>query len=361
MANLYGFGRLAWNPDLSARQITEEWTRMTFGHDARVVDTVVNLQMESWRVYEGYTGPLGLGTLTDILHGHYGPGIETAERNGWGQWIRADRNGIGMDRTVATGTGYIGQYSPQVAALYESLERCPDNLLLFMHHVPYIHVLHSGKTVIQYVYDSHYDAAAEAQQFPDWWKTLRGRIDEQRYAAVLARLTYQAGHAIVWRDAICSWFLRESDIPDLKGRAGHFPNRIEAESMQLSGYTEQEVTPWEDASGGKAVTCAAPAKSCSAQFVFQGAPGWYEINVQYFDVASGAAQFKVFVGNQPVDEWTADASLPATAPNGDSSTRRKISGIALRPNDVIRIQGIADGEDRAAIDYVEISALFERR
>ena len=114
------------------------------------------------------TGPLGLGTLTDILHGHYGPGIETAERNGWGQWIRADHQGIGIDRTVATGTGYIGEYTAAVAQ-YETLARCPDSLLLFMHHVPYSYVLHSGKTVIQTVYDTHYQGASEAAQLPRKW------------------------------------------------------------------------------------------------------------------------------------------------------------------------------------------------
>ncbi len=352
MANLYGFGRLAWNADLSAPQITDEWTRLTFGDDARVVETVTNLELESWRVYEGYTGPLGLGTLTDILHSHYGPGIESAERNGWGQWIRADHNSIGMDRTVATGTGYIGQYPPQVAAMYESLDTCPDNLLLFMHHVPYTYVLHSGKTVIQYVYDSHYEAAAEAQEFPEWWKRLRGKIDEQRYRAVLAHLEYQAGHAIVWRDAICTWFLRMSGIPDDKGRAGHFPNRIEAESMQLTGYIVADVSPMEDASGGKAIECR--AASCSAQFVFDDAPGWYTLNIQYFDLNTGTAQFRLFINGQQASEWTADALLPATAPNGDSSTRRSISGLALRPKDVIRIEGIPNGGDTAALDYVSI-------
>ena len=104
----------------------------------------------------------------DIYIGsHYGPGIESSERNGWGQWHRADKEGIGMDRTVATGTGYIGQYPPEVAAMFESLNDCPDNLLLFFHHVAYRDVLHSGKTVIQHVYDSHYDGAAEAQTFPE--------------------------------------------------------------------------------------------------------------------------------------------------------------------------------------------------
>ncbi|MBV8552165.1 MAG: glucosiduronase [Acidobacteriaceae bacterium] len=354
MANLYGFGRLAWNPDLTSREIAEEWTQLTYGHDARVTDTIATIQLESWRVYEGYTGPLGLGTLTDILHGHYGPGIESAERNGWGQWIRADHEGVGMDRTIATGTGYVGQYSPSVAALYESVKTTPDNLVLFFHHLPYTDMLRSGKTVIQEIYDSHYEAAAEAQEFPEWWKTLRGRIDEQRYQAVLLRLEYQAGHAIVWRDAICEWFLRESGIPDAKGRVGHYPGRVEAEAMKTDGYLVENVTPWEDASGGRAITCAVPGKSCTASFPFTGAAGWYDLDVQYFDVNTGLAKFQLFVGDQLIRSWTADAQLPGKAPNGDTATRERISEVALRPGDEIRIVGTPDGGDHAALDYVAI-------
>ena len=93
--------------------------------------------------------------------------METSERNGWGHWHRADATSIGMDRTVATGTGYIGQYSPPVAAGFESLATCPDEELLFMHHVPYTHVLHSGKTVIQHIYDSHY----QGRRTPQGWST----------------------------------------------------------------------------------------------------------------------------------------------------------------------------------------------
>ncbi len=355
MANLYGFGRLAWDPNLTARDITEEWTRMTFGNDAQVVETVMNLELESWHVYESYTGPLGLGTLTDILHSHYGPGIETAERNGWGQWIRADHEGIGMDRTVATGTGYIGQYPEEVARRYESLATTPDELLLFMHHVPYTYVLHSGQSVIQYVYDSHYAGAAEAQEFPGWWKSLRGHIDDQRYETVLNKLSYQAGHAIVWRDAICNWFFRESGIADAQGRVGHYPDRTEAESMQLSGYVVQDVTPQEDASGAKAVACSAESKACTATFTYKGEAGWYDLSIQYFDLNSGSARFQVFLNDQQVDGWVADAALPSNKLNADTSTRRTIDGVALRPGDRIRIEGSPDGADPAAFDYVEIT------
>jgi alpha-glucuronidase len=356
MANLYGFGRLAWNPAQSAARIAEEWTRLTFGNDPIVVRTISNLQLASWPTYESYTGPLGAQTLTDILGSHYGPGIESSERNGWGQWHRADSQGIGMDRTVTTGTGYVGQYRPPIAAQYESLESTPDDLLLFFHHVPYTFVLHSGKTVIQHIYDSHYDGADHAADFVQQWNSLKGRIDDERYADVLARLEYQAGHAIVWRDAICNWFLRASGVPDAKGRAGHYPDRIEAEAMQLQGYTPVEVTPWENASGSKAIECARP-QGCTASVRFTNNPGFYDLDVEYFDLNNGESTYRVFVGTQLVDEWTANAHLPATKLGGDSATRRRIKHLALHPGDEIRIEGIPGGQELAPLDYVEIHSV----
>ncbi|HZQ55601.1 MAG TPA: alpha-glucuronidase family glycosyl hydrolase [Bryobacteraceae bacterium] len=354
MANLYGFGRLAWNPDLSARQITREWTEMTFGHDARVDETVSSIQLESWKAYENYTGPLGLQTLTNILGSHYGPNPQSQENNGWGQWIRADHQGVGMDRTVATGTGYIGQYPLDVARIYESIPSTPDNLLLFLHHVPYTYRLHSGDTVIQYIYDAHYAGAAEARQFADWWDALRGRMDDERYNAIQAKLTYQAGHAIVWRDAICNFFYRESGIPDARGRVGHYPDRTEAESMQLTGYQVINVDPWEDASGEKAVICPSSEKSCSAQFTYGGPAGWNDVAVQYFDLPNGSARFQVFVNEQQIAAWSADARLPSLKPNGDNSTRHTIVGVLLHPHDQIRIAGTPDRGDTAGIDYIAI-------
>ncbi len=118
LANLYGFGRLAWDPSMSATAIIDEWTRLTFGNDEQVRTTINKLQLDSWHIYESFTGPLGIGKLTDIVGAHFGPGIESAERNGWGQWIRADEHGFGMDRTVATGTGYICQYPAPLASTY---------------------------------------------------------------------------------------------------------------------------------------------------------------------------------------------------------------------------------------------------
>ena len=358
MANLYGFGRLAWNPNLTTDQIIDGWTRMTFGNDPRVVSTIDDLQRNSWHVYEQYTGSLGIGTLTNILSYHFGPGIESAERNGWGQWFRGDNKGIGMDRTAATGTGYIGQYPPELASIYESLSTCPDDLLLFMHHVPYDHVLHNGKTVVQYVYDEHYEGAATAATYAPRWHQLHGLIDDERYNQVLDLFTYQAGHAIVWRDAVTRWFQRISGIDDNLGRVGHYPNRIEAENMNADGYTSVGVTPWETASNSKAAICLRPA-GCTLKAALDKPAGTYNITVQYFDYWHGASHFALAINGRPISHWIANDILPparmAEEPNGDTSTRITFTGIPLKPGDTLTLSGAPDGDEPAPVDYIELS------
>jgi alpha-glucuronidase len=422
MANLYAFGRLAWNPDLTPEQIADEWIRQTIGTDPEVVSTVRKMLMQSWPAYERYTGPLGMQTLTDITGSHYGPNIESSENNGWGQWHRADHEGVGMDRSVATGTGFAGQYPPEVAAMYEKPATTSDNLLLFFHHVPYTYKLQDGKTVIQYIFDSHYQGAAEAAELGTEWATLKGRIDPALFDDVRTRLEYQAGHAIVWRDAIVQYFLKLSGIADERGRAGHYPGRLEAEDARLTGYKVIDVTPWEDASGGKAVSCqgttSQPAEkvvravgrgfipgisdamstralapevcfwetsletmpfsaassvvpntperndgasapegqpACSAAWTYSGQPGRFDIAVQYFDLQGGAAKFNLNVNGQTISTWSADGALPSKRPHGDNSTRFTARGVALKPGDVIRVEGMPDGSDPAALDYIEVA------
>jgi alpha-glucuronidase len=375
LANLYAFGRLAWNPNLDPAEIVAEWTKQTINADPEVVRTITSMFMQSWPAYENYTGPLGLQTLTDITSSHYGPNIESSERNGWGQWHDADPQGVGKDRSVATGSGFAGQYPSQPAKIYEDRATTPDDLLLFFHHVPYTYKLHDGKTVIQYIYDSHYDGAAQAAQFVDEWATLKDRVYPALYEDVRARLEYQAGHAIVWRDAVVQYFLKLSGIPDAQGRAGHYPGRLEAEDARLTGYKVIDVTPWEDASGGKAVMCQGTTsvvpkttreekgalspgiQPCDAEWTWTGAPGRYSISIQYFDLQGGAAKFVLKVNNQIVDAWQADAILPSTHPNGDNSTRNTISNIDLKPGDLLRIEGMPDGPDPAALDYIELTPI----
>jgi len=358
MANLYGFGKLAWDPNLATDQILDTWTRLTWGNNPTVVATINELQRHSWHTYEQYTGNLGIGTLTNILSYHFGPGIESAERNGWGQWFRADAQGIGMDRTVATGTGYIGQYPPELAKVYENVNTCPDDLLLFMHHVPYTHVLHDGKTVVQYVYDAHYEGAATAQTYVPRWQTLHGLIDDDRYNETLKLFTYQAGHAIVWRDAVTRWFQKESSVPDKQGRVGNYPNRIEAENMTAEGYTPIDVKPWETASNSKATVCNQPT-GCTLTTALDKPAGTYNISVQYFDFWSGKSKFSLDLNGQPIGNWIADDTLPPARaenqPNGDTSTRITFPNIILKPGDTLTLHGIPDNTEPAPVDYIEIT------
>jgi alpha-glucuronidase len=353
MSNLYAFGRFAWNPNLTAEQIAVEWTRQTISRDPNVVSVVAKMLLESWPTYVHYTGPLGMQTLTDITGSHYGPNIESSERNGWGQWHKADHLGVGFDRTVTTGTGFVGQYSPDVAKIYESAATTPDNLLLFFHHVPYTYKLHDGQTVIQYIYSSHYQGAAEAAQFVNDWISLKGRIPDDLYRNMLPRLEYQAGHAIVWRDAIVQYFLKLSCIPDETGRAGHFPHRYEAEDAKLAGYQIFDVNPWEDASRGKAVKCPV-ATGCSAQFAYTGHEGHFNIAVQYFDLNSGVAHFTLSINGQPLVSWAANNNLPSGRPDGDNSTRFTAHEVELKPGDTLTVEGVPDGHDPAALDYIQI-------
>jgi alpha-glucuronidase len=375
LANLYAFGRLAWDPNLTPEQIADEWTRQTISTDSQVVSTVRNMLMQSWPAYERYTGPLGLQTLTDITGSHYGPNVEASENNGWGQWHRADHQGVGMDRTVATGTGYAGQYPPELAKQYENAATTPDDLLLFFHHVPYTYKLHDGKTVIQYIYDSHYQGAEQAAELGRQWASLKGKIDPKLFEDVRARLEYQAGHAIVWRDAVVQYFLKLSGIPDQHGRAGHFPGRLEAEDAKLTRYKIVDIQPWEDASRGKAVSCLgmgsgpeaaekaadqAPESDqpppCAAEWTWSGPPGNFNVAVQYFDLANGAARFSLDINGKRAATWSADAVLPSRRPNGDNSTRHTAHDIALQSGDLIRVEGTPQGSDPAALDYIEVES-----
>ncbi len=216
-ANLYGYGRLIWNPELSAEEIASEWASQTFGGSGNVRETIVDLLLESWPIYESYTAPLGVGWMVKP-HYHYGPDVDGYEYSKWGTYHFADLHGIGVDRTQATGTGYASQYEAENATLYESLDTCPDELLLFFHHVPYTHRLKSGRTVIQHIYDTHFEGVERVEYGIARWTELKGLIDEERFEHVSARLNEQLENAKQWRDIINTYFYRKSGIADEKAR-----------------------------------------------------------------------------------------------------------------------------------------------
>lgn len=216
-SNLYGFGRLAWNPDLASREIAEEWVKLTFGCNEDVLNTVVPMLLESREIYEEYTSPLGIGWMVNPGH-HYGPNVDGYEYSHWGTYHYADFKGIGVDRTVATGTGYTAQYKEPVAKMYENINTCPDELLLFFHHVPYGHKLKSGKTVIQHIYDTHFEGVERAEKMRDAWIKLKGKIDDEVYEVVLEKFDIQVVDAKEWRDVVNTYFYRKTGIKDEYGR-----------------------------------------------------------------------------------------------------------------------------------------------
>jgi alpha-glucuronidase len=186
--------------------------------------------------------------------------------------------------------------------------------------------------------------AEEAAELGAEWATLKGHVDPALFDDVQARLEYQAGHAIVWRDAIVQYFLKQSGIPDAEGRAGHYPGRLKAEDARLTGYKVIDVTPWEDASGGKAVSCA-DGKGCSAEWTWNGRQGRFDVAVQYFDLQGGAAKFSLEVNGKPAA--SVDRRMQRCPRGGHTATTRRDrpSGVVLKPGDVLRVEGTPDGSD----------------
>ena len=215
-ANLYGFGRLAFEPQLSAEQIARERIRLTLGSDPQVMDNLLFILMNSWPAYESYTAPLGIGWMVNPNY-HYGPNVDGYEYDRWGTYHRADHLGIGVDRSH-NGTGYAGLYREPNASLYDDPEKCPEELLLFFHHMPYEYRLQSGKTILQHIYDTHFDGVALVDEMVRRFEELKGKLPEKQYERMAQRFAHQKEHSREWRDQINTYFYRKTGIPDEKGR-----------------------------------------------------------------------------------------------------------------------------------------------
>lgn len=217
-ANFYGFGRMGWNNDLTAAKILQEWIALTFPEvKEEVRKEIFELLIDSNRTYELYNAPLGVGSMM-VPHYHYGPSVNGYEYDRWGAYHFADRNGLGIDRTSATGTGYVSLYAPEVAKIFEDKSQTPDEILLFFHYVEYGQLLKNGKTLIQTIYDQHFEGFERVESYLKSWQTLIGEIDELTYNNVLERLKLQLENAKNWRDQVNTYFYRMSGIPDEIGR-----------------------------------------------------------------------------------------------------------------------------------------------
>lgn len=214
--NLYGFGRLCWNTDLSADEIAREWIVQTFSTKETVVKTILDILLGSWHTYEKYTSPLGIGWMVNPNH-HYGPNVDGYEYDKWGTYHRADCNGLGVDRTK-NGTGYASQYNEPNASMYENVESCPENLLLFFHYIRYDYTLKNGKKLIQFIYDTHFEGVEEVSKMLYNWTSMENEIPNDIYERVLNRLNIQLESSKEWRDRINTYFYRKSGVDDAMGR-----------------------------------------------------------------------------------------------------------------------------------------------
>lgn len=216
-ANWYAFGRLAWNHELSAAEIAEEWIRMTFSNNPLVVNTIQKIMENSWETTVNYMTPLGLHHIMGWNH-HYGPApwIKDKHRDDWTSvyYHRANENGIGFDRTV-TGSNAVRQYQPPVRDIFGSRSNCPEKFLLWFHHVGWSDKLSSGLTLWEQLCHLYYQGARNVTEMKNSWINLKNWIDDERFQHVLMMLNIQEQEAIWWRNACVLYFqtFSKMDIP----------------------------------------------------------------------------------------------------------------------------------------------------
>jgi alpha-glucuronidase len=214
-ANWYVFGRLAWNPELGAREIAEEWVRMTFGNDPKVVRPLVDLMMGSREAVVDYMTPLGLAHLMGTGH-HYGPApwVNDLNRADWNPtyYHRAEPSGIGFARGPR-GTDATSQYSPEIAKIFADPKKTPEEFLLWFHHVPWTHKVSSGRTLWDELvvrYTRGVDAVAAMQKT---WDSMQPLVDAERFHQVKVFLEIQHAEAGWWRDACIAYFQSINKLP----------------------------------------------------------------------------------------------------------------------------------------------------
>lgn len=198
-ANWYAFGRLAWDPGLGAEEIADEWIRMTFQCDAATRATILKMMMGSHEAIVDYTMPMGLNMLC-AYEGHYKPSPETRA-----YFHKADAKGLGFDRTKR-GSNYVGQYQPELQAIFNDREKTPLEYLLWFHHVPWDAKLSTGRTLWDEL-NFRYDRGVKSvDQMADTWESLKGKVAPDIHASVTEKLLEEKKFARQWRDECLRYF-----------------------------------------------------------------------------------------------------------------------------------------------------------
>ena len=212
----YAFGRMAWDPTITSEEIAREWLTQTFTDKEEFIEPVLDMMLSSREAAVDYMMPLGLHHIFAWDH-HYGPEPWCEIEGARADWLpkyyhKADAEGVGFDRTAA-GSGNVLQYHEPLASIYNSLETCPENLLLWFHHVPWTHRMSSGRTLWEEIC-FHYDTGIKkVDEYRATWTTVKPYVDRARWEAVNAKLAIQEHDARWWRDACVQYFGEFSGLP----------------------------------------------------------------------------------------------------------------------------------------------------
>jgi alpha-glucuronidase len=229
-SNWFSFGRIAWDPSYSSEAIAEEWIRMTFSDQPEVVKTLTAIMLASREITVKYMTPLGLHHIMGWDH-HYGPGpwIKDKPRADWTSvyYHKADSIGIGFDRSKK-GSAALDQYAPEVRRTFESLENCPEDYLLWFHHVRWDYKMKSGRTLWEELCHQYHAGADSVKWMQRSWNSLEGKIDPERFAHVKSLLEIQLKEAVWWRNACILYFQTFSNRP--------LPAGLEKPDKPLSYY-----------------------------------------------------------------------------------------------------------------------------
>lgn len=212
-ANWYAFGRLAWNPSLTAEEIAHEWLVQTYeNQDERFTKPVEMMMMTSREACVNYMMPLGLHHIFKFDH-HYGPEPDGFIASYPLEWCpvyyhKADAQGIGFDRS-SKGTDAVGQYPEPYRSLYDNIETCPEEYLLWFHHVPWTYKMKSGSTLWQELCMKYNMGVAMVEVYRDFWHTsakqyMKGHEQEWQHTDSL--LNVQLENAKEWRNTCLKYF-----------------------------------------------------------------------------------------------------------------------------------------------------------
>lgn len=241
-SNWYAFGRLAWNPALSSEEIAREWLAQTFTADSRFVRPMTEVMMQSREAVVDYMMPLGLHHIFAWGH-HYGPEPWCEIEGARPDWLptyyhRADKEGLGFDRTT-DGSDAVSQYPDSLAAVFNSIDSCPDEFLLWFHHVPWKHEMKSGRTMWDELCLHYQRGVDAARAFRDTWKDMSPYVDAERHAAVAHRFDIQASDAVWWKDACLEYFRTFSHMKYPAGvEKPHFSlKKLKKVKLPIDNYT----------------------------------------------------------------------------------------------------------------------------